>query len=243
MNKKILFISFLVVVGFSIAIYQYATEFQAEFAGAAGTKPANGHLWSEMECDNSGLCINSTTGKVGIGVTNPTRKLEVNGDISSTGVITATTNICLTSGVCLNDISSYIAAQPITGGSHSFNMCTTTPDASGYGELLNLGTTASPVWICQFDGGSCPTAISPQATWTQFQNWSATIPTFFQSYDMYGSGCPGCTTGSHTWSNTATESCSYVGTYAGYMNGGAACGTSYNIYNTGYATKTKIGCY
>jgi hypothetical protein len=49
MNKKTLIVFLVIFLGLSVAIYQYAKEFQSEFASATSVKPLNGHLWSEME--------------------------------------------------------------------------------------------------------------------------------------------------------------------------------------------------
>jgi len=254
-NKKefIIFFIVLVFLSLSFAIYQYTKELQIQFATAVGTKPSNGHLWSEMECDSAGLCVDSVNGRVGVGVTNPSNKLEVNGDVSSSGSVTATTNVCISSGVCLSDIPNYVASQPLYGLAHTYSMCTSTPDNSGYGELLNMGTTASPIWICQFDANSCPAGMNSQPDWVQYQNWSTTVPTLYQiSFCYFWSGirnrcestvtCGGCTTGSHAWSNATPEPCQYQGTYTCNINTGMQCCNTGST-TTGYATRSKIGCY
>jgi len=99
MNKKLILFLFITLFAFGFAVYQYVKEFQSEFASATGTKPVNGHLWSEMECDSSGLCVKSD-GSVGIGTNSPSTKLEVNGSILASG----TGDICNSSGKCLNSI-------------------------------------------------------------------------------------------------------------------------------------------
>lgn len=102
MNKKILIFSLVIFLGLLLAIYQYAKEFQVEFARAVSTKPANGHLWSEMECNAGGLCVAGIDNdqKVGIGTNTPTQKLEVNGSILATG----TGDVCNGTGKCLNSV-------------------------------------------------------------------------------------------------------------------------------------------
>lgn len=84
MNKSNTFIiAFVSLLGLSLAIYQYVNELQAELASAASSKPANGHIWSEMEC-NDGLCVTGGD-KVGIGATSPEYKLDVGGQINASG--------------------------------------------------------------------------------------------------------------------------------------------------------------
>lgn len=58
MQKKKIIIFALLLLSFSIAIYQYIEEFKTDFASAAYsvTKPANGHSWDEMMC-TKGLCV------------------------------------------------------------------------------------------------------------------------------------------------------------------------------------------
>lgn len=54
-------------------------------------------------------------------------------------------------------------------------------------------------YVCLFGGGCNP-------GWKQYLHWSRTTP-----YTCSSGGCPACTTTSHsTFSNTATETCSYT---------------------------------
>jgi len=50
-----------------------------ELAKATPDLPNPGHSWNQMECDNN-LCINTASGRVGIGTTAPGAKLDVAGD-------------------------------------------------------------------------------------------------------------------------------------------------------------------
>lgn len=235
MNKKIIliFLSFLVIFGLFVAIYQYVREFQADFVGAYTTKPANGHSWSEMEC-TSDLCVKSGAG-VGIGTEDAgSNKLKVAGNVEVVGSINVATNVCLASGACLTDIAGFIGSQPIAGGTnHSRKNCT---DAGG--ELVDIGL-ANPV--CRFNAASCP------SSWTQFNNWSTNTEVIcnYCSYYAWIYAGAGCTC-------NATASCTAAGSAWG--DGRASCavpsmtcsdagGTKSVGGYTCWPTTTQIGCY
>ena len=96
------------------------------------------------------------------------------------------------------------------------------------------------VKICKMNSASCP------GDWTQYKNWSTTVPSpsafpddpINQTYYY---------TGSHTWSNTGVEylmckKCPGLSSLKGYYFCGLSdnCGGSW-YYS--YATITEIGCY
>jgi len=96
------------------------------------------------------------------------------------------------------------------------------------------------VKICKMNSASCP------GGWTQYKNWSTTVPSpsafpddpINQTYYY---------TGSHTWSNTGVEylmckKCPGLSSLKGYYFCGLSdnCGGSW-YYS--YATITQIGCY
>jgi len=247
MNKRsLIFIVSISLLALSFSVFQYFKSFQAEFANATGPKPVNGHLWSEMECDSSGLCVNGTN--VGIGTINPNKKLEVNGEILANGKIstTGTNDICNGAGACLSQLNSFIGSQPIAGGTnHSRTQCTTAG-----GTLVYQDGLANP--ICQFNnsaGVSCPTAATSNGTsvWYQYDYWSTTLNTTcdgsYWETDSWGRVNHTCTdrvgvtcsVSGHTWSNQAIATCVY-NQYIDYP-----C----NYFNqpTCYAKTTQIGCY
>lgn len=240
MNKKLLLFLVITVFAFLFAVSQYVKEFQAELASAAYTsKPAAGHSWLEMEC-SSGLCVTAGN-NVGIGTDSPATKLDVIGDVHSSGTITAATNVCIGSGACLSDLNNYIGSQSLLYSAHTFNMCSTTPDSSGYGEVVNIGTTASPVYICKFDASTCPAGISEQPNWTQYQLWSAGTAKSCSSYECSNSSgfyyCPGsCSVSGHDWSNSAST-CTYNGCSPCSFPSCNTCQTT--ICNGAY----QVGCY
>jgi len=249
MNKRnIVFIFSISLLALSFSVFQYFKSFQAELASATGTKPSNGHLWSEMECDSSGLCVSGTN--VGIGTSDTAANklrvvgnIGVDGNIGVNGVINATSNVCISGGSCLSDIAGFINSQPIAGGTtHNRANCTSTNsiDGSTKGALVTEVGIANP--ICRFAGNDCPTG------WNKYENWKTTIPTYYaggynppsQGY-IYNSYCIiNCTTGSHAWANIATETCSYRdGISAAVDPDHCASGFVYN----GYATITQTGCF
>jgi hypothetical protein len=243
MNKrKLIIISLVVIFSLSIAIYQYAEEFKADFANAySSSKPANGHSWSEMEC-TAGLCVTSDN-KVGIGTDSPTEKLHVTGnigvtgDISSTGTIMATTDVCTGSGACLSDIDDFISSQPLINNVHNYAAC----EAAG-GEDVSIGASYP---LCRFSLASCPTG------WTYYPNWSA--------YVSVNASCT-CTACGTTQSNccagvTATcgasrewASSTVVPTCTAYANNVYISGSDCSAYGSCSCTATpsarnRTGCY
>jgi hypothetical protein len=151
MNKKILIVSLIVFLCLSVAIYQYAEELQSEFTSAAYTtsKPANGHLWSEMEC-TSDLCVKAGVG-VGVGI-EPTVKFEVNGTIKGT-------DVCNAAGNCLSALSNLTNACGGAATNYVYS-------ASAYsGTYCSMGTStpatptfpvagASVTWTCPVTNSS-----------------------------------------------------------------------------------------
>ncbi len=72
-------LTLLTAVVFSFAISMYIN---------AQSKPNPGHSWGEIICDST-LCVNTSTGRVGVGTTSPAYKLDVTGDIRATNFIGA----------------------------------------------------------------------------------------------------------------------------------------------------------
>lgn len=114
--------------------------------------------------------------------------------------------------------------EPLYGSIHTVDQCELLN-----GEVVSDGTNS----FCRFDSGTCPT----DSAWTQYKNWSTTIPATASLPDLGGP----VYTGSHDWSNTPRESF-----YCFYSNSGKYCVVGYNYGHGGetvYATITQIGCY
>ena len=111
-------------------------------------------------------------------------------------------------------------------------------EAQALPNFVSIEDIGSGDQIARLSGGSCPVG------WAHEPNWSTTQAKTDGGYTYgfekdSGDGCGAsydqCTTGSHTWGNIATESCSY-----GYSTPGRGCGSGPLVI---YATITEIGCY
>jgi hypothetical protein len=239
MNKKsIVFVILISLFSISFFFFQYIKEFKADLVGAAysTSKPANGHLWSEMEC-SSYLCL--TGDNVGVGTFSPSQKLEVNGSglfsgdvcngggkclssIFQTNVIAGTNPTCPAGQTAIMKAYNgtwYIASQPTTWTQVTCGIVMSsdgTPllvnSQHSTGNCTNAGGTVvsgSGNNMCRFNSSSCP------AGWVKYLNWSTTAAT---QLSITGSttcpqapnpaGYPACNTatGSHSWNNIAVES-------------------------------------
>jgi hypothetical protein len=154
MNKKsIIFFVLISLFVLLFSIYQYVKQFQSEIVSGAYTssKPANGHLWSEMEC-SQGLCITSGN-NVGIGTDNPTEKLQVSGNIKASG------DVCNGTGNCLSALATLTNSCGTASKDYAY-------EATSYsGTFCTLGspTPSSPLfpsaglstnWTCPVVQGS-----------------------------------------------------------------------------------------
>jgi len=116
--------------------------------------------------------------------------------------------------------------EPLYESRHTVEQC-------GFwnGEVVSDGTNN----FCRFGSSTCP------ATWTQYENWSTTLPTT-APITMIGTSTY---TGSHNWSNTPQESffC-YYGDWASCKKNECAVGYNYGCGGFDvYANMTQIGCY
>ncbi len=167
---------------------------------------------SQLKVNGSSLVVTST-GKVGIGTTSPKAKLEVSGNIIAARPTTA--DQVATKGYVDELIAEVRAivtgAQPLVNGAHTQQEC-----INAGGEVVDSDVTFKQ---CRFNASACPSG------WTQYKNWSTTIPVCTAGCYCYGGGCctpaqywadihisGGCN-GSHSWSNTQPEDGGTYGTY------------------------------
>jgi hypothetical protein len=117
MNKKSIILFVLIsFFALSFSMYQYVKEFRSNFVDAYSTvKPANGHLWSEMECSSS-VCLSG--GNVGIGTDSPNYKLKVVGTTMLDGATTIYNDIG-------SSILSLIPASGANGRQSTINFWST----------------------------------------------------------------------------------------------------------------------
>lgn len=68
-----------------VSLFFIATIFASFYFVSAATvgTPNPGHLWSEMQCSADSVCIDTSLNRVGIGTSEPTEKLHVNGNVSA----------------------------------------------------------------------------------------------------------------------------------------------------------------
>jgi len=60
-KQKIIILSGVILLGLVASVYQYIAVMRAEMVGAADTKPAMGHSWSEMESDGDSIQVSGRT--------------------------------------------------------------------------------------------------------------------------------------------------------------------------------------
>jgi hypothetical protein len=185
--------------------------------GNTGQSKAGGLILNVGGASN-GLII--ANGNVGIGMSNPSKKLDVAGDINSNGNVQALNDVCISSGACLSQLNDFIKNQPLVNNVHNYGACT----KSG-GEVIPSDVSYP---MCRFGSVSCP------AGWSQYKGYNAynagtggcSCGTYMQPGDRCGdlrcNGPSGCLYGTHscscgvpavTWGNngnTATCSCQPV---------------------------------
>jgi len=81
MNKKRIYIisSTLLLIGLFAGVVQYVGMFDALYAAAVNP----GHSWSQMECSDV-FCVDTINGRVGIGISSPSNKLHISGNLKIT---------------------------------------------------------------------------------------------------------------------------------------------------------------
>ncbi len=181
----------------------------------AANQIKSGSLWAGGLLSSAGGYF---ADNVGVGVTSPTQKLEVDGDTIVTGNITVS-DVYITS---IGKWASEIFPVYLVNDQHTVDQCST------------IGTvyTSGGVKFCRIAGSSCP------GSWTQYGSWNTTPASYCNLPHL---PCPvSCTTGSHPFSNNgATYTCVYGWSYPGPY------GTCYIAAYT-YAcssTRSQVGCY
>ncbi|MBI5077884.1 MAG: hypothetical protein HZB11_00755 [Candidatus Yonathbacteria bacterium] len=160
------------------------------------------------------------------------------GTITVIGTISATGDTCTSvtgTAKCLSNLNPAILGGFLVYAIHTFKDCTTLG-----GALYSIGGGKN---VCDI-----PSALP--SGWTQYPNWSATQNVYCvdsaPSPEPYGwtSGPTTypCNTGSHTFSNTPTESCTSTSDGFTY-DPGCDCYAPVTTSTTCYATITRVRTY
>jgi len=175
--------------------------FISGISGVIAVVPNPGHSWTQMECDNS-LCI--TSGKVGVGLTNPTEKLDVQGNIKIGQPAATPFPSILFNHKGANMVKLEVANLPTSGkfsvqsavGAGYDMFWLYTSDGSGgfrgpieflNGINGNINANTGTIYeqgkkLCKANGQDCPTFTCTTVTGTG----SALCPS---GYTMTGGGC------------------------------------------------------
>lgn len=230
----VLSIPFL-ILGFSI--YQYTRELQAEQASAAysTSKPANGHLWSEMECTSS-LCVIGEN--VGIGTDSPTTKLQVSGTVKAN-------DVCNDAGICLSAFASVTNACGPAAKTYSAT------DTAFSGDYCYLGTPNPTTPTFPAQGGSttwtCPmvsTPVSCTATRALPVNGAcgtANGKTYTMLVTSYGSDTI-CTSGTYSTPAFPSQSSPTISWTCAGSGGGTSANCSASVKSCAAAGGSVYSC-
>jgi hypothetical protein len=105
------------------------------------TNPAVvGHTWGEMICD-SNMCVNITSGRIGIGTMNPTQALSVSGDINISGTSYLNT-INATGMAYLNTINATGTAYLNSVNATNIHLSTINATGMAYLNTINASGTS-----------------------------------------------------------------------------------------------------
>ena len=132
----------LIIIALGLLIFQFI-----EIAKASPAAPNPGHAWTETECDTN-LCVNTTITKVGIGKTNPTQKLDVDGSVNVSGNIRAEGNISSANTPPLCQTVTYAQTQDSSG--YYYTYCpagyyvTAVTDTNHWAEPINSSMVCCP---------------------------------------------------------------------------------------------------
>jgi len=233
MKKQHLFIiAGVIFLGFIFSIYQYYEAFKLENASAVtvGT-PNPGHSLSGLECSADSLCIDTVNNRVGIGTSNPTKKLDVTGDVNITGSL-------YLNGSALSSSSSFPLTCPADWIDSGHGFCVMKYEARSVSGVATSTASGTPwVSITQTAAASACSALGSgyhlitNTEWMMLardaeavaSNWSGgsvgsgVLARGWAAYTGYGDSwsntAVASTTGSSCLYNTAADTCGATGTF------------------------------
>lgn len=237
MNKKSIFailsISILAIV---FSIFQSTRQIDLTSAAYSSARPANGHSWTEMEC-NSSLCV--TGGNIGIGTDSPTVKLEVSGTVKAT-------DVCNSSGICLSNFSSitnscgtaaktYSASDTAYSGTYCFlgSPTPTTPSFPDQG--------GSTTWTCPVSSGSPMSCTATRTLPVNGVCGTANGKVYNMTVTSYGSDTI-CSSGTYDTPSFPTQSNITVSWTCTGTGGGTSANCSASVKNCASAGGTVYSC-
>jgi len=204
----------------------------------------------------TGLVVDK--GNVGIGMSNPSNRLEVSGkiyssdDILSAGNINATKDIKATrniiasedvcsekQGVCLKDLADHLSTTMLVNAAHTWGDCKV---AAGKVVDSDVGLKQ-----CQFNLASCP------GGWTQYKSFTTTntnscgSPTQTRCTCGWSTPCcnAGCIVSGNSWGNYGVPRCWYsTGCSQCCSDRSGNCQPACCGYGSWcYTSVSQIGCY
>jgi len=224
MKKQYLFIALAVFfLGLIFLGFQYYKAFKVENVSAVTTGTPNpGHSWSEMECSSDTLCVDTINKRLGIGTNNPTKTVDIIGEVKVSGDVCNGTGKCLSSVYQTNVIAGtnptcptgqdiimkayngtwYTAENPtITSWTKVSCGAVITNDGSPllvYGNHTADNCTSAGGTVVTTGGSydQCKfTAASCPSGWIQYLNWSTTAPATSSgapAINCASCSCPAC---------------------------------------------------
>lgn len=201
-------------------VLSFGLSYALAWTAPASTPPAG----NAGEPINTSATAQTKSGSFTVGTTTVIGTFGATGDVCTS--VTGT-------GKCLSNLNPTILGGFLLYAIHTFQDCTTVG-----GTLYSIGGDKN---VCNI-----PSALpyDPSA-WTQYQNLSATQNVYCVDISADPIGCGAiasypCNTGSHTYSNTPTESCNASTDWDDCTYSGVAGAST---VTTCYATFTRVAAY
>ena len=138
MKQRLALLTLLIILSTGLALAANPGHTAAQIspgtfvAGGAFSFPEQVSIGGNFIVNNTNFFINTTSGNVGIGTTNPTSRLYVQGNIT----VNATSDVCIEGGICLSE-----AGTDKTGGNGTINTIPRWTGATTLGDSYLTQTT------------------------------------------------------------------------------------------------------